>query len=131
MLFRSDEQYTEQVNLARMFLQGKDQQVITLLADKMETASSELRFEDAAKLRDQLLNLRKIQEQQSVSGNIFDDLDIIGAAIRNGIASVHVLFIRQGKVLGSRNYFPTLPIDYDIYSHESSLCACRYIHLHP
>ena len=110
----TDEQYTEQVNLARMFLQGKDQQVITLLADKMETASSELRFEDAAKLRDQLLNLRKIQEQQSVSGNIFDDLDIIGAAIRNGIASVHVLFIRQGKVLGSRNYFPTLPIDYDI-----------------
>ena len=110
----TDEQYIEQVNLARMFLQGKDQQVITLLADKMETASSELRFEDAAKLRDQLLNLRKIQEQQSVSGNIFDDLDIIGAAIRNGIASVHVLFIRQGKVLGSRNYFPTLPIDCDI-----------------
>ena len=110
----SDEQYMEQVNLARLFLQGKDQQVITLLVDKMEKASLELRFEDAAKLRDQILNMRKIQEQQSVSGNILDDLDIIGTAVRNGIASVHVLFIRQGKVLGSRNYFPTLPIDSDI-----------------
>ena len=58
--------------------------------------------------------MRKIQEQQSVSGNILDDLDIIGTAVRNGIASVHVLFIRQGKVLGSRNYFPSLPIDSDI-----------------
>jgi excinuclease ABC subunit C len=104
----------EQVNLARMFLQGKDQQVIALLANKMEQASTELRFEDAAKLRDQIQNMRKIQEQQSVSGNIFDDLDIIGTAIRNGIASVHVLFIRQGKVLGSRNYFPSLPADSDI-----------------
>ena len=110
----SDEQYMEQVNLARLFLQGKNQQVITLLVDKMEKASLELRFEDAAKLRDQILNMRKIQEQQSVSGNILDDLDIIGTAVRNGIASVHVLFIRQGKVLGSRNYFPTLPIDSDI-----------------
>lgn len=110
----SDEQYAEYVNLARMFLQGKDQQVITLLVDKMEKASNELRFEDAAKLRDQISNMRKIQEQQSVSGNIFDDLDIIGTAIRNGVASVHVLFIRQGKVLGSRNYFPSIPTDSDI-----------------
>jgi excinuclease ABC, C subunit len=110
----SDEQYTEYVNLARMFLQGKDKQVITLLVDKMEKASNELRFEDAAKLRDQISNMRKIQEQQSVSGNIFDDLDIIGTAIRNGVASVHVLFIRQGKVLGSRNYFPSIPTDSDL-----------------
>lgn len=110
----SDEQYMEQVNLARMFLQGKNQQVIALLVNKMEKASSELRFEDAARLRDQIQNLRKIQEQQSVSGNIFDDLDIIGTAIRNGIASVHVLFIRQGKVLGSRNYFPSMPAESDV-----------------
>jgi excinuclease ABC subunit C len=110
----SDEQYTELVNLSRLFLQGKDQQVIKLLANKMDLASSELRFEDAAQLRDQILSMRKIQEQQSVSGSILDDLDIIGTAVRNGIASVHVLFIRQGKVLGSRNYFPSLPIDNDI-----------------
>ncbi|NCB34207.1 MAG: excinuclease ABC subunit UvrC, partial [Erysipelotrichia bacterium] len=110
----SDEQYMEQVNLVRMFLQGKNQQVIALLVSKMEKASSALRFEEAASLRDQIQNLRKIQEQQSVSGNIFDDLDIIGTAIKNGIASVHVLFIRQGKVLGSRNYFPSLPADSDV-----------------
>ena len=40
-----------------------------------------------------------------------DDLDVIGLAMGNGMASVHVLFIRQGKVLGSRAYFPKMPAD--------------------
>lgn len=109
----SDEQYQEQVQMARLFLQGKDQQVVTMMIGKMEAASAALRFEDAARIRDQIQHLRKIQEQQSVSGNIVDDMDIIGTDIRNGLASVHVLFIRQGKVLGSRNYFPSLPDDSD------------------
>lgn len=109
----TEEQYQEQVQLARLFLQGKDQQVMTLMVAKMEAASTALRFEDAAKIRDQILHLRKIQEQQSVSGNIFDDMDVIGTDIRNGLACVHVLFIRQGKVLGSRNYFPSVPDESD------------------
>ena len=107
----SDEEYLAQVELARLFLQGKDQQVINDLVGKMEQASNQLAFEAAARYRDQLLALRKVQEQQSVSGNVLDDLDVIGATQGQGIASVHVLFIRQGKVLGSRNYFPTLPVD--------------------
>ncbi len=99
----SEEEYQAQVELARLFLQGKDQQVIADLVSKMEQASAQLAFEAAARYRDQLLALRKIQEQQSVSGNVLDDMDVIGAAMEQGVASVHVLFIRQGKVLGSRN----------------------------
>jgi len=110
----SNQEYNEYVNLARLFLQGKNQQVISALVEKMEHASTALRFEDAAKFRDQILHLRKIQEQQSVSGNVLDDLDIIGATIKNGVASVHILFIRQGKILGSRNYFPSLPSDCEL-----------------
>ena len=107
----SEEEYQAQVELARLFLQGKDQQVIADLVSKMEQASAQLAFEAAARYRDQLLALRKIQEQQSVSGNVLDDMDVIGAAMEQGVASVHVLFIRQGKVLGSRNYFPAIPVD--------------------
>ena len=109
----SDEEYQMQVELARLFLQGKDQQVIADLVAKMEQASGELAFEAAARYRDQVLALRKVQEQQSVSGNVLDDLDVIGATQGQGMASVHVLFIRQGKVLGSRNYFPRMPADAD------------------
>ncbi|MBZ6065025.1 excinuclease ABC subunit UvrC [Aeromonas schubertii] len=107
----SDEEYQRQVELARLFLAGKNQEVIGRLVARMETASLELRFEEAARFRDQILALRRVTEQQSVSGNVLDDLDVVGVAQEQGTACVHVLFIRQGKVLGSRSYFPKVPSD--------------------
>ncbi|MBL1378514.1 excinuclease ABC subunit UvrC [Zobellella iuensis] len=109
----SDEEYAHQLQLARLFLQGKNQQVLADLADSMEQASQALRFEDAARFRDQLQALRRVQEQQFVSGNVLDDLDVIGLALERSLACVQVLFIRQGKVLGSRSYFPKMPPDTD------------------
>nr|WP_255558079.1 excinuclease ABC subunit UvrC [Photobacterium sp. WH24] len=110
----SDEEYAEQVNFVRLFLQGKDRQVITSLVDKMEVASQQLAFEKAARYRDQIQALRRIQEQQFVSQDSDDDLDVIGIAHDKGMACIHVLFIRQGKVLGSRSYFPRMPADTDM-----------------
>ncbi|GAA3533394.1 excinuclease ABC subunit UvrC [Zobellella aerophila] len=109
----SEQEYRHQVMLARLFLQGKNQQVLQDLADSMEQASQELRFEDAARFRDQLQALRRVQEQQSVSGNLQGDRDVVGLACERSLACVHVLFIRQGKVLGSRSYFPKVPPDTD------------------
>ncbi|MGU0160479.1 hypothetical protein ACVXHB_09020 [Escherichia coli] len=54
--------------------------------------------------------MRRVTEKQFVS-NTGDDLDVIGVAFDAGMACVHVLFIRQGKVLGSRSYFPKVPGD--------------------
>ncbi|MBD8513783.1 excinuclease ABC subunit UvrC [Photobacterium sp. 2_MG-2023] len=110
----SDEEYAEQVNFVRLFLQGKDRQVITSLVDKMEVASQQLAFEKAARYRDQIQALRRIQEQQFVSQDSDDDLDVIGIAHDKGMACIHALFIRQGKVLGSRSYFPRMPADTDM-----------------
>jgi len=108
----TEQEYAEQVRLAKLFLRGKNREVIGQLVEQMEQASEQLRFEQAARYRDQIQALRKVQEQQSVSADV-DDLDAIGIAVDKGIASVHVLFIRQGKILGSRNYFPKLPLDTD------------------
>ncbi|MDV7102936.1 excinuclease ABC subunit UvrC [Vibrio sp. TH_r3] len=105
----NDEQYAELVSLVRLFLQGKDNQVISELVDKMEQASASLRFEDAAKLRDQIQAIRRIQEQQFVSEDSMDDLDILGFAQENGLACIHILMVRQGKILGSRSHFPKIP----------------------
>ncbi|MFA3778616.1 excinuclease ABC subunit UvrC [Yersinia sp. 1652 StPb PI] len=104
----SDDEYQRQVDYVRLFLSGKDQQVLTQLISRMEEASQSLHFEDAARIRDQIQAVRRVTEQQFVSGDS-EDLDVIGVAFDAGLACVHVLFIRQGKVLGSRSYFPKVP----------------------
>lgn len=104
----SEEEYARQVEYVRLFLSGKDDQVLNRLVERMEQASQKLEFEEAARLRDQIQAVRRVTEQQFVSNN-GDDLDVIGVAFDAGMACVHVLFIRQGKVLGSRSYFPKVP----------------------
>ncbi|AMH19540.1 MAG: excinuclease ABC subunit UvrC [Hafnia sp.] len=104
----SDEEYEQQVNYVRLFLSGKDNQVLESLVVRMEDASKALKFEEAARIRDQIQAVRRVTEKQFVSGNS-DDLDVIGVAFDSGMACVHVLFIRQGKILGSRSYFPKVP----------------------
>jgi len=104
----SEEEYRQQVDYVRLFLSGKDQQVLHQLIERMENASKSLNFEEAARIRDQIQAVRRVTERQFVSGNS-DDLDVIGVAFESGMACLHVLFIRQGKVLGSRSYFPKVP----------------------
>ncbi|CAI0918514.1 MULTISPECIES: excinuclease ABC subunit UvrC [Serratia] len=104
----SEDEYRQQVDYVRLFLSGKDQQVLHQLIERMETASKALNFEEAARIRDQIQAVRRVTERQFVSGNS-DDLDVIGVAFEAGMACLHVLFIRQGKVLGSRSYFPKVP----------------------
>ncbi|ELY2496150.1 excinuclease ABC subunit UvrC [Cronobacter muytjensii] len=104
----SEEDYAQQVEYVRLFLAGKDDQVINQLVARMEQASLNLAFEEAARLRDQIQAVRRVTEKQFVSNN-GDDLDVIGVAFKSGMACLHVLFIRQGKVLGSRSYYPKVP----------------------
>lgn len=109
----SEEEYEQQTDYVRLFLSGKDDQVLNMLVKRMETASVNLRFEEAGRLRDQIQAVRRITEKQFVS-NQGDDLDVMGVAYDAGMACLHVLFIRQGKVLGSRSYFPKVPADTDL-----------------
>lgn len=104
----SDEEYAEQVLLAKLFLKGKDQQVIESFVKRMEQASSELNFETAARYRDRISALRKVQEQQWVSGSQAE-LDVFGFAYQHGSACIQAMFIRDGKLLGAKSYFPKTP----------------------
>lgn len=104
----TDEEYQKQVNYIRLFLEGKDSQVLDQLIASMEEASKALNFEEAARIRDQIQAIRRVTEKQFVSGDS-DDLDVIGVSYESGIACMHVLFLRQGKVLGSRSYYPKTP----------------------
>ena len=104
----SDVEYNEQVLMAKLFLKGKDQQVIDTMVKQMEKASMELRFEHAARLRDQIGALRKVQEQQWVSG-AQEEMDVFGFAYKHGGACIQVMFVRDGKLLGSKSFFPKIP----------------------
>ncbi|WGE79627.1 excinuclease ABC subunit UvrC [Actinobacillus equuli] len=112
--YYSQAEYDNQVNLVRLFLQGKDGQVVEHLVQKMENAAQELDFEAAARFRDQIQSVRAVQEKQFISNERLDDLDIISIAYQHGIACVHILFVRHGKVLGNRSYFPKVPNNTDL-----------------
>ncbi len=109
----NDEGYAELVNYVRLFLQGKDSQVLQQLVEQMEAASQALQFEQAARFRDQIHAIRRVQEQQYVSDDSTEDMDVLGFAQENGVACIHILMIRQGKVLGSRSHFPKIPHNTD------------------
>ena len=104
----SDEEYNEQIDLARLFLKGKNQQVMGTLVDKMEKASEAINFEAAARYRDQINTLRKVQERQWVAGTQ-DEMDVFGFAVKGNMACIQVMFIRDSQLLGSEAFFPKVP----------------------
>jgi len=106
----SVEDYQQQVSLAKLFLKGKSSVVIEQLVNNMEIASKQLHFEMAAKYRDQITTLRKVQQQQYVSG-VASELDVVGLSRFKSQVAVHLLFIRDHKILGSKSYFPAVPAD--------------------
>ncbi|SQH76384.1 excinuclease UvrABC, endonuclease subunit [Shewanella benthica] len=109
----SSEEYEAQVKLASLFLKGKNQQVMVELVSKMEACAQSLEYEKAASYRDQISALRRVAEQQEVSGTS-GDMDVIGAHYASGVACFHLLFIRNGKIFGSRSYYPSVPAQTDM-----------------
>jgi len=100
----SEEDYAEDVELAILFLQGKSIDVLDQFKAKMDAAANALDYERAAKYRDQILQLRKIQERQYVHGDA-GDVDVFGYAEEAGQNCVQGVFIRAGRVLGQRTYY--------------------------
>jgi excinuclease ABC subunit C len=102
------EEYAADVDASVRFLEGRSDQVIGDLVQRMETASAELRFERAARLRDQIASLRQISEQQYVAGGE-GDADIFALAREGGSAAVQIFFVRNGQNLGNSVRYPKLP----------------------
>ena len=106
----SPEDYADDVEHAIMFLEGRNKAIMDDYANKMEQASADLNFERAAQYRDQISHLRKIQEQQYVVGDQ-GDIDVIAAVANPSGVCVLVMFIRGGRLLGNKTYFPKTRLD--------------------
>lgn len=101
----SKEDYARDLDHAQLFLSGQSDVVVERLAERMEEASAALEFERAAGYRDQIARLKRIEAQQIVHKG-GGDLDAIGMAQERSVVCMTVLFVRGGRMLGSRNYFP-------------------------
>ncbi len=103
----SKEDYHRDVENTRLFLEGKGSQVIDDLVARMEKASQQLAFEQAAVYRDQIARLRSVLEKHFVLGEK-GDVDVVAVASQGGSACVQVFFIRKGQNLGSKTFFPRM-----------------------
>ncbi len=104
------DEYAEDVRLSVMFLEGRSNALTDELTRNMEQAAEQLEFEKAAAARDQIALLRRVQDQQSMESG-HGNVDIIAATVTPGGASVHVISVRDGRVLGSNNFFPQVAIE--------------------
>ncbi|WP_423836740.1 excinuclease ABC subunit UvrC [Stutzerimonas stutzeri] len=104
------DEYAEDVRHSVMFLEGRSNALTEELSKNMEKAAMELNFERAAEIRDQIGILRRVQDQQSMEGGS-GNVDIVSAVVSPGGACVHLISVRSGRVLGSKNFFPQVAIE--------------------
>ena len=104
------EEYAEDVRHSVMFLEGKNDQIRDELTARMAQLSEALEFEEASRVRDQIKDLRIIQESQYVSGEK-GDVDVIAMAQDAGAVCIHVIFVRGGRVIGNKNYYPRFVLE--------------------
>jgi len=102
--------YAADVDLAQMFLEGRSRAVLQELKQRMETASEARKFEHAARYRDQIAQLRRIQENQYVHGES-GEVDVFALAQDSSYTCVQGLFIRGGRVIGQRTWYPKNELD--------------------
>lgn len=109
----SREEYAEVVGRVRLFLQGRSGELIETLEQRMETFSTGLRFEEAARVRDTLAAVRKVVEKQEVVLDPGSDVDVLGLTREGREACGVVLRVRDGKLLQSESYFFSANLDED------------------
>ncbi len=96
--------YQQAVNGAMAFLSGKQERIIEDLRREMDRAAEELRFERAAKLRDQIMAVEQVLERQKVISSRMVDQDVIAFVGQDGEAAVQMFYIRGGKLIGQNHF---------------------------
>ena len=97
-------EYREMVHQVRMFLEGKNRDLLERLKKKMEEESEQLHFEAAAKIRDQIEHIEHVVERQKIVSRDFLDQDVIGFHRQDHQIIVYPLFVRAGKLLGGKGF---------------------------
>jgi excinuclease ABC subunit C len=122
--------YRDSVHRTELFLEGKGDVLVDELGTAMERASAQLEFEEAARLRDLIANLRKVQARQYVDGDRAD-LDVLACVLDQGTACVMLLCFRDGMNLGTREFFPRTNGAEDVAEVLSAFVTQYYLEQRP
>ncbi|HEX5126127.1 MAG TPA: excinuclease ABC subunit UvrC [Rhodocyclaceae bacterium] len=98
--------YARDVRLAILFLDGRHNEIVDQLGERMQAASERLAFEEAAAYRDQIRSIQTVLHKQHVDSGKDEDVDIIVAVEKNGLVCVNIAMVRGGRHLGDRPQFP-------------------------
>jgi excinuclease ABC subunit C len=110
--------YHDVVSQVRLFIEGKNRDLMDLLKHRMEEASERMEYERAAELRDRIAKIEGAFEKQKIISSGFENQDVIGLASEGGHADIQVLFIRSGMLLGRKDFYIS---DVHGMSHEDAL----------
>jgi excinuclease ABC subunit C len=126
----SQQAYQNDVRNAELFLQGKQTEVMEVIAVKMQQAADRTEYEQAALLRDQIQVLRKIREKQFVDSGKALDADVIACVLMkdgSGKVCVNLAMIRGGRHLGDKSFFPQNADDCTPVSVVEAFLAQHYL----
>ncbi|WP_020168042.1 MULTISPECIES: excinuclease ABC subunit UvrC [Methylotenera] len=121
------ENYANDVNMAALFLEGKTNEVINALGDKMNTAAANQEYEMAVIFRDRMQALRQVQAKQFVSDFSVSDADVIACANVQGQHCINLVMIRGGRHLGDKSFMPKNAQDADVVETVEAFLTQHYV----
>ena len=125
--FISAEDYASDVHHAAMFLEGKTNEVLNALGDKMNTAAANQEYEAAGMFRDRMQALRQVQAKQFVSDFSVSDADVIACASLQNQHCINLVMIRGGRHLGDKSYIPKNAQDADLVETVEAFLTQHYV----
>ena len=123
----TDEAFAEAVRDSRLFLEGRHGDLARELRARMEEASAETRFEEAAGLRDLLSTVEEIEERQKVAAAKGDDIDILASYAEPPLVALNLFHLRHGQVVDRREFFWEDQLAFDPPEFYSSLLQQLYL----
>jgi len=98
------DEYRKTVEEVTLFLEGKQDKLLSQLRQEMDLASDELEFERAGRIRDQIRAVETLVERQKVLSDSGADQDVIALVSEGGLSAVQLFFIRNGKLIGQEHF---------------------------
>ncbi len=119
--------YAEDVRSAELFLQGREDEAVSRLEERMRRAADQQAYEQAAAYRDQIRSLSKVRESQFVSSSRGVDADIVALASSGGLICVNLVVVRAGQHRGDKSFFPQNARDQDEQSAMVAFLEQHYV----
>jgi len=123
----TEEEHAEAVRQVRLFLEGRHKDLADELRRRMEKAAEELRFEEAASLRDLIATVEEIEQRQKMAAAEGENIDIFGYYAEPPLVAVNLFHLRNGRIVDRREYFWENLTEFDPFEFFSSLLKQVYL----